>query len=224
MSIIINATRSTTYWSYSEMANKLRKQNNEAGKEVALSAKKEETKPVELSKKEEVKVPVALAPEIEEVSVALSPASEPVEVVEEVVPDEAQTQEELDTEAQEELEIVVKSDELLNQPTSIVDIASKDDEMDYNKDGEVTLDERMRYLEEQSKANSLPNFEIENEPNENAFDKIKTSEAKTIEIPEQKPAFDQKQLEGVQKFNYNNLQKAYFAKSQTAQHTITRVA
>lgn len=233
MAIIINATKNTSYWSYSEMSAKLRAQNKNTAKEVTLSAKKEEVKPVELSKKEEVKqaelskkqevqAPATLAPEAEELNVALSPASEPIE---EVAPEEVQAEEPIEEQKPEELKIVVNSDELPNQPASIVDIGSKEDEMDYNKDGEVTLDEKLRYLEEQTKENSLPQMTIEEGAKENSFDKIQANkEVKTLEISQQDTTFNQKQLTGVQKFNYNNLQKTYLTNSQLPQHTVTRVA
>ena len=66
---------------------------------------------------------------------------------------------------------------------------------------------------------------IEEGVKENSFDKIQPNkEVKALEISQQDTTFNQKQLTGVQKFNHNNLQKAYLANSQMPQHTVTRVA
>ena len=240
MAIIINAVKNVSYYAYGEMMTKLRPAKKEAATQEtpALSAKKDEVKPVELSKKEEVKAPelskkegnivvATLAPEAEVESLALSPASEPVA---EVLPEETVSEEQTEAQTQEDLEIVVKSDELVTQSASVVGSGSiqTEDEMDYNGDGEVTIDERMRYLEEQSKANSLPQMTIEN----NKVEKPETPEVKTAEAPEvkkpeilaQNNTFAQNQLTGVQKFNYNNLQKAYMAKPQAQSSLINRAA
>ncbi len=238
MAIIINAVKNVSYYAYGEMMTKLRPAKKEAATQEtpALSAKKDEVKPVELSKKEEVKAPelskkegnivvATLAPEAEVESLALSPASEPVA---EVLPEETVSEEQTEAQTQEELEIVVKSDELVTQSASVVGSIQTEDEMDYNGDGEVTIDERMRYLEEQSKANSLPQMTIEN----NKVEKPEAPEVKTAEAPEvkkpeilaQNNTFAQNQLTGVQKFNYNNLQKAYMAKPQAQSSLINRAA
>lgn len=238
MAIIINAVKNVSYYAYGEMMTKLRPAKKEAATQeaVALSAKKEEVKPAELSKKEEVKAPelskkegnivvASLAPEVEVESLALSPASEPVT---EVLPEETVSEEQAEAQTQEELEIVVKSDELVTQSASVVGSIQTEDEMDYNGDGEVTIDERMRYLEEQSKANSLPQMTIENnEVEKPEAPEVKTAEAPEVKKPEilaQNNTFAQNQLTGVQKFNYNNLQKAYMAKPQVQQSLINRAA
>lgn len=255
MAIVINATRNVSYYAYGEMMTKLRntKKSAEAEAPAALSAKKEEVepaklsskveevKPVELSKKEEAQAPAMLAPAPEVENVALSPASEPVEApAEEVTPEEGATEEapveeQTEGEEPEELKIVVKSDELLTEPNDILGSINADKEMDYNEDGEVTIDERMRYLEEQTKANSMPQAVVDDTQEEAVAKKpevpeVKTAEKpevpefKTIEAPEQNIVINQNQLTGTHKFNYNNLQKAYAAKPQMQSSAVVRIA
>lgn len=255
MSIIINATSNSSYSAYNDMLKMLRPQKN-AEQEAKLSAKQSNEKSAELSKKEVQKEVAALAPEMKLESLALSPASEPVEEVnetEEILGDEL-----VEDETSNELKIVVKSDELTvaNNSNSILSSVTTDDEMDYNGDGEVTLDEKLRYLREQNETSSLPDVTLTEASNKTADETAKTSEIKTIEIPEQKAIevpkqktfetqsqnsiktqtqnsieapkqnnmFNQAQLTGTQKFNYNNLQKAYMTQPQAQQSLITRVA
>lgn len=255
MSIIINATSNSSYLAYNDMLKMLRPQKN-AEQEVKLSAKQNNEKPAELSKKEVQKEVVALAPEEVE-SLALSPASEPVDdatnEAEEILEEEL-----VEDETSNELKIVVKSDELTvaNNSNSILGSITTDDEMDYNGDGEVTLDEKLRYLREQNETSSLPDVTLAEASNKTPDETAQTGEIKTIEIPEQKAIevpkqktfetqtqnsiktqtqnsieapkqnnmFNQAQLTGTQKFNYNNLQKAYMAQPQAQQSLITRVA
>ncbi len=221
MAIVINATRNISSYAFSEMLTKLRPEKKVATEAPKLSAK-EEVKPAELSKKEEIKVEPMLAPEAEVLNTALSPASEPVE---EVIPEENAPEETTEAETPEELEIVVKSDELTVQTSTPIGYIQTEDKMDYNGDGEVTLDEKMRYLDEQSKSDSLPEVKtVENTQNATSAQKPEVPEMKTIEIPEQNKTFEQAKLTGTQKFNYNNLQKAYAPKLQAQQVFVNQVA
>ncbi len=250
MSIVINATSSSSYSLYNNMLNMLRPQKNSGQENAKLSAKSEEAKPAKLSKKDVKKQEAALSPEKAVDNIALSPASEPVEEITEEAAGEVVDEELIEGETPDELKIVVTSDELkiANAPETILDSVKTDDEMDYNGDGEVTLDEKLRYMEEQNSGNSLPQMTIESAQDKTQTETTQAAKVKMIEIPEQKSIevleqksfeaqaqnsaqmlkqnnmFNQNQLTNTQKFNYNNLQKAYMTQPQTQQSFITRVA
>ena len=65
---------------------------------------------------------------------------------------------------------------------------------------------------------------VENTQNATSAQKPEVPEMRTIEIPEQNKTFEQAKLTGTQKFNYNNLQKAYAPKLQAQQVFVNQVA